>query len=281
MSEPIGVIGLGLLGGAIAERLDAAGHPLLGFDPRQPDTTPAALCVNAAEVFEKCGKVFFSLPTSADVALAAEEVWDTLRPGQVILDTTTGAPDAAVALGERFKSKGAHYLEASVAGSSALLREGKAVLFVGGDEAVANEQTPLLADLTDAAHYLGPVGTASRFKLVHNLILGLNRAALAEGLQFAEALGFDGEKALSALRDTAAASVAMNAKGERMAKRDYEPPQARLAQHLKDVRLMLDEAERSGAKTPLTHLHRELLERAVELGFGDSDNSAIMEAFNR
>lgn len=281
MSEPIGIIGLGLLGGAIAERLGAAGHQLLGFDPRRPATTPAVLCPNAEAVFAKCSKVFFSLPTSPDVARVVDEVWDALRPGQVILDTTTGAPDAAAALAERLKARGVHYLEANVAGSSVLLREGKAVLFVGGDESVANEQTPLLADLANAARHLGPVGTASRFKLVHNLILGLNRAALAEGLQFAEALGFDADKALAVLKQTAAASVAMNAKGERMAKRDYDPPQARLEQHLKDVRLMLDEAERSGAKTPLTRLHCELLKRADELGFGDADNSAIMEAFNR
>lgn len=281
MSEPIGIIGLGLLGTAIAERLNEAGYQVYGFDPKKPDGLPVVLCPDASQVFVKCSKVIFSLPTSRVSAQVIDEVEGTLRPGQVVLDTTTGAPDEMSALADRLKQFQVHYLEANVAGSSVLLRQGEAVIFVGGEETIANELTSLLADLTTGAHYLGPVGTASRFKLVHNLILGLNRAALAEGLQFAEALGFEAQDALSVLRQTAAASVAMKAKGDRMAKRHFNQPQARLSQHLKDVRLMLDEAKRSEANVPLTALHRTLLERAEELGFGESDNSAVIEAFNR
>lgn len=281
MNEPIGIIGLGLLGAAIAERLNKAGHQLYGFDPRRPEGRPVEICPDASLVFAKCSRVVLSLPTSCDSAAVVDEVESALRPGQVILDTTTGAPEEMVGLAERLQARDVHYLEANVAGSSVLLRDGEAALFIGGEETIATELMPLLADLTNGAHYLGPVGTASRFKLVHNLILGLNRAVLAEGLQFAEALGFEGSKALSVLRQTAAASVAMKTKGERMTERRYDPPQARLKQHLKDVRLMLDEAERSGAKTPLTALHRELLEHTEELGFGEADNSAIIEAFNR
>jgi len=281
MIEPIGIIGLGLLGGAIADRLHAAGHRIYGFDPCKPAATPVVLCSNASQVVGKCPRVIFSLPTSSVAGDVVDEVRDVLRAGQVMIDTTTGAPNEVMALAGRLAAQGVHYVEANVAGSSVLLRQGEAALFVGGDERIVKELTPLLMDLTNAVHYLGPIGMASRFKLVHNLILGLNRAALAEGLQFAEALGFDGDKVLAVLRQTAAASAAMNAKGERMVNREYDPPQGRLAQHLKDVRLMLDEAERSGSKVPLTQLHRELLERADRLGFGDSDNSAIMEAFNR
>jgi 3-hydroxyisobutyrate dehydrogenase-like beta-hydroxyacid dehydrogenase len=280
MGESIGIIGLGLLGTAIAERLNEAGHQVYGFDPKRSEGLPVVLCPDASEVFVKCSKVILSLPTSRVSAEVIDEVETSLRPGQVVLDTTTGAPDEMAALAERLKPFQVHYLEANVAGSSVLLRQGEAVIFVGGEETIANELNSLLVDLTSGAHYLGPVGTASRFKLVHNLILGLNRAALAEGLQFAEALGFEAQGALSVLQQTAAASVAMTAKGKRMATRDFNQPQARLSQHLKDVGLMLDEAGRTGAKVPLTTLHRTLLERAEELGFGEADNSAVLEAFN-
>ena len=126
-----------------------------------------------------------------------------------------------------------------------------------------------------------PVGAASRFKLVHNLILGLNRAALAEGLAFAEALGFDASDSLSILRETPATSAALEAKGEKMAKRDFNPPQARLSQHLKDVRLIRQLAEEIGAATPLSDAHQTLLKRAEALGLGESDNSAVIEALRR
>ena len=125
------------------------------------------------------------------------------------------------------------------------------------------------------------MGSASRFKLVHNLILGLNRAALAEGLAFAEALGFDASNALAILRETPATSAALEAKGEKMAKRDFNPPQARLSQHLKDVRLIRQLAEEIGAATPLSDAHQTLLKRAEALGLGESDNAAVIEALRR
>ena len=122
---------------------------------------------------------------------------------------------------------------------------------------------------------------ASKFKLVHNLILGLNRAVLAEGLQFAESYGFDSEHVLSILKQTPAYSVVMDAKGERMVERNYSSPQARLNQHLKDVKLIISESEKSKSITPLSSLHEALLESVADKGLGGGDNSAIMEAFNR
>ena len=126
---------------------------------------------------------------------------------------------------------------------------------------------------------MGGVGAGSRFKLVHNLILGLNRAALAEGLNLAEALGFEAKRALEILKQTPATSGVMETKGSKMTARNYEPPQARLAQHHKDVRLILQLAAKLEAKTPLSAAHRELLARAEELGFASADNAAIIEAY--
>jgi 3-hydroxyisobutyrate dehydrogenase-like beta-hydroxyacid dehydrogenase len=115
-------------------------------------------------------------------------------------------------------------------------------------------------------------------KLVVNLVLGLNRAALAEGLAFARACGLDPGEALRVLRAGAAYSQVMDAKGRKMVDHDFRP-QARVAQHLKDVRLILAEAERAGAAVPLSELHRQLLERVVAAGLGDADNAAVIRAF--
>ena len=111
-------------------------------------------------------------------------------------------------------------------------------------------------------------------KLVTNLVLGLNRAALAEGLVLAEQLDLDGLQTLDVLRRSMAYSRIMDTKGEKMIAREFAP-QARLSQHLKDVRLML---AASAIPLPLSEAHRALLEKAEALGYGDSDNSAIIEA---
>jgi 3-hydroxyisobutyrate dehydrogenase-like beta-hydroxyacid dehydrogenase len=115
-------------------------------------------------------------------------------------------------------------------------------------------------------------------KLVVNLVLGLNRAALAEGLALAHHCGLDPTAALEVLRAGPAYSRMMDIKGAKMLAGDFTP-QARLAQHLKDVRLILKLGEASGARLPLSTLHRALLEQLAAAGYHDADNSAIIRAF--
>jgi 3-hydroxyisobutyrate dehydrogenase-like beta-hydroxyacid dehydrogenase len=117
-------------------------------------------------------------------------------------------------------------------------------------------------------------------KLVSNLVLGLNRAGLAEGLVFARTLGIDLEAALQVLIGSMAYSRIMDTKGRKMIEGDFRT-QARLAQHLKDIRLILAAATAAGQDLPLTETHCRLLEAAESAGFGDADNSAIIRAFDR
>ena len=111
-------------------------------------------------------------------------------------------------------------------------------------------------------------------KLVTNLVLGLNRAALAEGIAFAQQLDLDLAQTLGVMRRSMAYSRIMDTKGEKMITQDFTP-QAKLSQHLKDVRLML---AASSLPLPLSETHRQLLEKAEALGYGEADNSAVIQA---
>ncbi len=113
-----------------------------------------------------------------------------------------------------------------------------------------------------------------------NLVLGLNRAALAEGLALAEAMGLDLTLTLKALREGAAYSRIMDSKGEKMITGDFDP-QARLSQHLKDVRLILKAPRENGMTLPLSETHRQLLEKAETMGLGALDNSAIIKVLKK
>ena len=117
-------------------------------------------------------------------------------------------------------------------------------------------------------------------KLVVNLVLGLNRAVLAEGLSLAKACGMDLTQTLEVLQATPAYSAIMDPKGVKMIEQDFAP-QARLAQHLKDVGLIRKLAREHGALVPLSNLHEELLRRAVEMGLGELDNCAIIKVFEQ
>jgi 3-hydroxyisobutyrate dehydrogenase-like beta-hydroxyacid dehydrogenase len=279
----LGLIGLGLLGGAMAERLLGRGFRVLGMDVDL--SRRAALrelggeaAASAEEVARECDRILFSLPTGDVAAEVIERIAPALRPGQVILDTTTGDPAGAEAMGRRLAARGVAYLDATVSGSSAQARAGEVVIMAGGDAEAFGASRDVFGALAWAAFHVGPRGAGARMKLVTNLVLGLNRAALAEGLAFARSLGLDPGVTLTVLREGAAYSRAMDAKGPKMIAGDFTP-QARLAQHLKDVRLILAEARRAEAATPLSEVHRALLEAAVAAGFGEADNSAIIRAY--
>ncbi len=118
-------------------------------------------------------------------------------------------------------------------------------------------------------------------KLVVNLVLGLNRAALAEGMVFAETLGIAPETFLALVLAPPARSDAAAAKGPMMVRGDFSAPQSRIRQHLKDVDLMLGQARQAGQKLPLSETHATLMRAAIAAGDGELDNAAILRQLRR
>lgn len=282
IEQQLGLVGLGLMGSAIAERLLRHGYSLKVWN-RSPEKAAALLKLGAAwsdNPFADCRRVIVSLYSSDVVAGVVERMSDGLQPRQIIIDTTTGEPSDAVALARRLAEQGVSYLDAPISGSSEQTRQGEATLMVGGDRAAFDACADLWSVLGGKTIYADASGSAAKMKLVTNLVLGLNRAALAEGLLFAEALGVPAEAALEALQAGAAYSKAMDVKGRKMLDGDFRP-QAKLSQHLKDVRLILQSANAASLALPLAEAHRELLERALSLGLGELDNSAVIEALRR
>jgi len=283
-TEPrdVGLIGIGLMGTVLAQRLLANGYRVRGWDiavPRReellrlggtvPDSPAAMACAG--------GRLLLSLANHDVVATVLDELEAELPVGTLVIDTSTGDPRAAEGHAARLQARGVGYLDATISGSSAVLQAGDAVFLVGGPAGDFERCADLWRALAGKVFHTGPVGSGARQKLVSNLVLGLNRAALAEGLVFAEMLGLDPTQTLQLLRESLAYSKIMDTKGPKMLQRDYTP-QARLSQHLKDVRLMLASAAQGGVALPLSEAHRRILERAEELGWGEFDNSALLEA---
>ncbi|MFN0053399.1 MAG: NAD(P)-dependent oxidoreductase [Planctomycetales bacterium] len=280
--EAVGCIGLGLLGLAMAQRAMEHGVPVVGFDlvPERRQALRDAgghAADSADEVARRCRRVFLALPHDGISRQVALEIAPWLPEGGIILDAATGDAQQMAQLGDWLAERRVTYLDTSVSGSSAQARIGDIVLLVGGaPEGVAQCQD-LFRILAKETIHAGPCGTGAKLKLVTNLVLGLNRAALAEGLVLATALGLSPEQALAALQAGMSYSRTMETKGPKMIRRDFEP-QARLSQHLKDVRLILAAAERKGQPLPLSEAHRTLLELAEEQGWGTLDNCAIIQA---
>jgi 3-hydroxyisobutyrate dehydrogenase-like beta-hydroxyacid dehydrogenase len=152
---------------------------------------------------------------------------------------------------------------------------------VGGDFRIAERASAVLDAIVPRRHHIGEVGNGSRAKLAVNLILGLNRAALAEGLVFAARLGLDPLRFLEVARGSAAYSQVMDVKGEMMARRQFEDPQSRVDQSLKDFTLMLEQARGKGQALPFASLYAQMMEDCVASGEASWDNAAILEAIAR
>ena len=278
----LGIVGLGLLGTALAERVLQHGFTVLGFDtdPQRGEALQRAggeAAANARVVLERCRRVMMVLPDDGVTRAVLASLDDRLTPQHLIVDCTTGDADAAAQLGTSLAARGVGYVDATVSGSSEQARRGEALFMVGGSAADFARSRDLFDALGGRAIHVGPCGAGAKMKLVTNLVLGLNRAALAEGLVLASTFGLDPESTLDVLKASAAYSKAMDAKGAKMIAGDFAP-QARLSQHLKDVRLMLAAAARVDRTLPLSETHRKLLELAESLGCGDLDNSAVLRA---
>jgi len=280
---PVGLIGLGLMGMALAERLHSGGLDVWGhdIDPSREELLAASggkPASSAADIASACHRILLSLPDSDVVEAVLADMGPSLVAGRIIIDTSTGDPERAVATGRRLAERGVHYLDATISGSSRQVREGQAVVLAGGPAAAFEQCQDLFRLFASRWFHLGPCGSGSQMKLVSNLVLGLNRAALAEGLWLGKALGLDAQTVLTVLRESMAYSRIMDTKGEKMVRGDFEP-QARLSQHHKDVCLMLQAAAGAGTELPLTQAHARLLELAESAGYGAQDNSAIIRAF--
>lgn len=261
-----GIIGMGLMGSAMMRMTGAS----CGWDIDE------SRCVNAEtanEVFDHSDVVFLCLPNSNIVREVLNAA--SLKPGLILIDTSTGDPAEMAALGAELAAQGVHYLDATISGSSAQLLQRDVLVMVGGDATVFERCRDLFAKFARETVHVGPCGSGAKMKLVTNLVLGLNRAALAEGLVFAQQLDLELPQTLDVMRRSMAYSRIMDTKGEKMITQDFTP-QAKLSQHLKDVRLML---AASSIPLPLSETHRQLLEKAEALGFGDADNSAVIKAF--
>ena len=223
---------------------------------------------------------YFACTVRNDTQQFLEKHADSLSAGQLFIDVATTPPDDAARLGVELLARGVDYLESPFVASSDQTRSGQGVALVAGSQGAFLACADLYDAIAPTRYFAGAWGSATKTKLVSNLILGLNRAALAEGLLLAEALQLDMPSTLEVLRGCNSYSGVMDTKGEKMIARDFAT-QARLSQHAKDVKILLEQMVRRGGHLPFSELHLSVLQFAEEIGLGALDNSAIVEAIAR
>jgi len=288
MKEQIGLIGIGLVGTALAKNLLSNGFSVAGFDidPARCAALEKIGGISVStpmEIAEKVNRVILSLMSTEivrEVLLGPSGLLQSRAAPDYIIDTTTGDPDATVEIALKLKKQSIFYLDSPISGSSAQIQKRKGVVMVGGDPNAFDRCRDLYQAIAEEFVHVGPSGSGSRAKLVSNVILGLNRLVLAEGLVYAERFGFDLDALLLLLKKTPAYSCAMDVKGEKMIRGDFKP-QSRIKQHFKDLEIVLSYAKKLRQPLPLTQLHQTILKEAMDAGYGDLDNAAVIQQIRR
>ena len=290
-NAPVGIIGTGLMGTACARRLLGAGYAVLGFDVDAVKLQAftklgGGAAASVAEITRTCRKVVLCVFNTTQVEETIEGpggILATLSPDAppiIAICTSTCDPNRIAALAERIPASRLRFVEAPVSGTSDQTARGDALGLVAGDPAAAEAARDVLDALCPRWHHLGPAGNGGRAKLAINLILGVTRAAVAEGLVFAQRLGLDPSEFLAVARESAAYSQVMDVKGPKMVKGDWEP-HGKITQTLKDFLLMHEQATSHGQKLPLAQTYVDLVQGCVAAGEGEWDNAAVIQEIRR
>ncbi len=282
-TKPVGVIGIGLMGEVYARRLVTAGFAVTGFNVDAGKTARlveiGGRAGSLADIARGCDPIVLAVFDTDQVEDVVERALVPAATGNIVICTSTCDPDRIAALGARVAHR-LRFLEMPVSGTSAQVRDGDGVGLIGGDAAIAQAAAAVLDALVPQRFHIGKIGDGGRAKLAINLILGLNRLALAEGLVFATRLGLDPAAFLDVARASAAASQVMDTKGPKMVAGEFSP-EGRVRQTLKDAQLMLDQARQAGQQLPLVAVHAEVLEACIRAGEGEADNSIVIEEIRR
>lgn len=274
---PVGIIGLGVMGSAMAHHIIAAGREVIGFDvdPVRRAEFAGAVAEAVADVAGRTQIALFSLPSSGALAQVAAEFADSASPGTVAVEMGTlplADKEAAHAL---LATSHVDLLDAPVSGTGLQAADATLVVYSSGDENAHNQVVPIFDLIGKQTFYLGPFGNGSRIKFVANLLVAIHTLAAAEAHQLGSACGLDPDLVQEVIAAGVGSSAMFEIRGPMMAADTYEPPSARLAIILKDAGIIADHARSLDTPTPLLDAAIPLYRAAADAGLGDLDAAAL------
>ena len=278
----VGVVGLGTMGAPMARHLIEAGHDVTVWNRTRTKEEPlaqlgASRAESPAGVAEGADAVLTCVSDDPDleaVVFGGDGVSSSLRPGAVLVDSSTASPSLARSIAERLAGNGRLFADAPVSGGSEGAEKGTLTVFLGGsDEAVALAR-PVVEAFGSRITHLGPAGSGQAAKAVNQVVLAGAYAGVAEGLVLAERFGLPSEALLDALGGGSAQSWVLTNRAANMLNDTY-PLGFRTSLHLKDIRIALREAAGLGLDLDVTSLVAGIEQRLVEAGHGDEDVSNV------
>jgi 3-hydroxyisobutyrate dehydrogenase len=286
LAEPVGFVGLGIMGSRMAASLARAGHPVTVYNR----TTAKAeawvaehggrVAATPREAAEGASAVITMVVDGAqveEVVLGEDGAVHGAAPGTLFVDCSTIAPADVRRIGAALAERGLPFVDAPVSGSSPKAETGTLTIMAGGSEEDFARAKPFFDAMGETILHVGPLGHGQTVKVISNAVSATNAATLAQALVVGKATGVDLEALVEVLGASSSASTMVTLKAKPMLAHDYTPL-FRLEHMLKDVGICLDESAAAGAPFPSAALARELYHAAMGRGLADEDFAAVLEA---
>jgi 3-hydroxyisobutyrate dehydrogenase len=282
MDIRIGFIGLGIMGGPMAARLQEARYPLVIYSRTKSRASRlmargARFLDSPREVARESDIVFICVTDTPDVEAVISGdngIAAGARSGLIVVDHSTISPSATRDIADELAKTGTQFLDAPVSGGDAGAKNGTLSIMVGGDPSAFERVEPVLRVLGQTITYCGPSGTGQLTKLVNQILVSVTNLAVCEALTFARKHKLDMEKTIAALAGGAGGSWQLANLGPRMIAGDFRPGFTINLQQ-KDLQLVLQAGEKSNTSLPAASLAHQLFTAAQAAGHGKDGTQAL------
>nr|WP_258167488.1 NAD(P)-dependent oxidoreductase [Vulcanisaeta moutnovskia] len=282
----VGLIGLGIMGSAMAMNIHKAGFPLIVYNRTRSKTEPFAklgipVANSPREVAEKSDVVIEMVtdaPDVEEVLFGKDGVVHGAHPGLVVIDMSTNSPDYAKYFAGKLAEYGIEFLDAPVTGGDVGARQGTLTIMVGGKREVFERVKPVFEAMGKTIIYAGDVGNGQMLKLLNQIVVGIDMLAVAEAMALAKKAGIDMEKLFTVLSTGAANSFTVQYYMPKMMKGDFEPG-FRAAHLKKDLKYAIETTNKLNVPLPGTALTLQLYNALVAKGLGEKGTQALLKLY--
>lgn len=286
----LGVIGLGIMGGAMAEALLAAGHDVAGYDPapaarRRLERAGGHALESSFAVAKRARVLMTSLPSSTALENTVREIGRAgggrRATGVVVEMSTLPIADKRRAQTELARA-GWATLDCPISGTAARLKDRDWMIFASGERRACARVRPLLRVFTDQVPYVGNFGSGMRMKLVANHLVAILNVASGEAITLGRRMGLDARQVWALFASNpAVGNGVLRLRGRFMVERRYRPATMKVEIWQKDMRIIGDAARAAGAATPLFDACGPIYDAAMAQGFGSADTASVCEVLAR
>ena len=278
----VGIIGLGIMGGAIARNLVERGWAVVGFDTepaRRSELALAGVTIvdRASAVAARASMIMTSLPNADAAHAVATEIAGCSQPTRIVIELSTFTIADKVRFKTILEPAGHIALDCPLSGTGAQAAVRDLVVYASGDKTAIVQCTDLFADFAKQSADLGDYGNGSRMKFVANHLVAIHNVASAEAMLLAERAGLDLDQVIEMVAPGAGGSRMFQMRAPMMAKRSYEPATMRISTWRKDMAIIAEFASELGCETPLFTTTQPVYAQAMAMGLGNQDTAAVFE----